>query len=274
MRDFIQPSISTSIASSSNTENEESPTATDNNQQDQAPPNQAGQAPPPIAGGTRKPGKAPKKKPALALTPEAAEISFLKQELNQAKTQITKLDTEIDDLNKTIKIQGYRLKIFEDDKNNDINSKYSDHEKDSSQPCASRNTAPVMRSTHAPCCSHTHVCCHCTGVSPHSCSSQEPKIPEGLLNKLEKLNEEVEIIKNILNSKYKESEIATPNQLTRPESTEGEDSNRMNVDDSNIETEIHVGAENISIISIEEHMPSLDIQEDLNSQVPTIQLSE
>ena len=55
-----------------------------------------------------------KKQPALALTPEAAEIAFLKQELNQAKTRITVLDSEVEDLNKTIKIQNYRLKIFED----------------------------------------------------------------------------------------------------------------------------------------------------------------
>ena len=55
--------------------------------------------------------RAKNKEPVLALTPEAAEISFLKQELNNAQTKITMLDTEIDDLNKTIKIQRQRLSV-------------------------------------------------------------------------------------------------------------------------------------------------------------------
>ena len=145
------------------------------------------------------------KQPVLALSPEAAEISFLKQELNNANTKITMLDTEIDDLSKTIKIQKLRLNIFEDAKNTKSSEKYFQevqHNKNS------RSSSPSPPScSNATCCQQPPSCCSCR-VTPRWCRCQtaihrpDPDnslVIEDLLSNVSRLSRDVETIKGSLN---------------------------------------------------------------------------
>ena len=206
------------------------------------------------------------KTPVLSKTPEEAEISFLMQELDSAKTRLTMLDSEIDDLNKTIKIQGARLKIFEENKNSNINTKYfppNEAASRTSSCCTSRLSG--SRSTCCPansCCSPQPKPCRCTNLK-----NSEPDLFK-LCQTVDVLKQDIEAIKTALKKETIDT-ISTPagsvpSSLPRTQSKSTPVNHSLS--DQNVLDTPH--AQDISTSSIEEF-----IQEpNLNCHLPTIQL--
>ena len=216
------------------------------------------------------------KKPVLALSSEQAEIAFLKQELNQATARITILDTEIDDLNKTIKIQEQRLKIFEAAQSRDISDKYPTTNiqcKPASDHCFIRHH-----------CTPTVHCCTRTATSCCQNPSNNPEnINSDILDHVEKLAVEVQLIKNMMKQSNTHQPMEQPS-LSPSHSTAGlvdNDSPTETVASPNSNTtnphrtctvmseDIQNAASDVSINSIEEFIP--EVQAHLNTQVLTIQ---
>ena len=196
------------------------------------------------------------KAPTLALTPEAAEIAFLKQELDYATTKITMLDTEIEDLNKTIKIQDSRLKIFEDEQNKRLNAQYLDPNKTAHGETQFCTTSARTCCTHSPSCPRcsTPPCCHHTGAH----HKDTYKHIQGLFK-------EVETIKNFLKDLTQSRNAKQKSRI--PQETENPDNSDKIIEDVDVDNETN----DISINSIEEFMPPITT-ETLNFQPLTNQL--
>ena len=212
---------------------------------------------------TRKPRKS--KQTVLPLSREEAEIAFLKQELGNSHTRITMLDSEIDDLNKTIKIQKARLKIFEDAKNSDASDPtYSTkHLKEGNCLATSPPTSCCRPSPPPPPC-----WCRCY---VQQCQTREPSLSQDILNQISGLATEIEAIKSTLhfkNSPDHASQDCSGSELavssTPPTPADGE---QMVVD-----TLSHEKPADISVNSIEEFLPTNHEVDNLNFNPLTIQL--
>ena len=186
----------------------------------------------------------------LALSSEEAEIAFLRQELNQATTRITILDNEIDDLNKTIKIQDQRLKIFE-----------------SSQFSQSKTTGNLSTETQSAT-YHGSVPHHCCArVVPTCCrlpSYCQEKVNPDNNEKIEELVNEIQLIKTMLQALITRLPVDSPCSSSKNE-TVGHRSTPMSQEcslngnrrdpDEIVTAEIHNSKNDVSINSIEEFIP-------------------
>ena len=211
---------------------------------------------------TRRPRKT--KEPVLALSKEDAEISFLKQELHSSQARITMLDTEIDDLNKTIKIQRARLKIFEDanNANASVASKVDKHTREGS--CV------PPPPPYTPCCYSPPRCsCRCScSAQPRPPSAPDIPLSQDILEQISGLASEIETIKHILNVQ-KPPPTASYGPIVPDSPT------LITTDDSVpmvVEADIHEAPAENSINSIEEFLPSNDDTAHLNFNPLTIQL--
>ena len=214
-------------------------------------------------------GKAKKQTPVLALTPEAAEIKFLKEELNNAITKITMLDAEIVDLNKTIKIQQSRLKIFEDNKNDKNAKKYF-----GSDIASQANSFPSSAPTcprHSCCCSRPPCCCQST---QHHV--QTPDIEAAIKT----LSEDMKMMKLLLKNStpgtgLEDSKAPDPDQQNEEETENPSMAPPPNYNErQDVTANIHENQGDVSIVSIEEFIPDIPANEtDLKCLVPTIQLN-
>ena len=237
----------------------------------------------------RKPGK-PKKQSILALSHEAAEIAFLKQELNYATTKITMLDAEISDLNKTIQIQDSRLKIFEEAKNKDCSDKFlsADHQN-------RIHTQPCPQTLHQSCFFYHPPPCHSGHVHHHEQTHRNEL--EKVLKAVEKLSEEVKIIKLIirrpldpdppdrssvqgLSHPVNESPDREPGELLcqpppSPIHRLAENTTAAGGHNDIVQVDIHEIPNNVSMSSIEEFIPSpfptRPPEDNLNLNLPTSQ---
>ena len=215
-----------------------------------------------------------KSAPSLALTPEAAEIAFLKQELNNAQTRITMLDSEVDDLNKTIKIQKARLKIFEEQQNVDSARDYFPDKAARSFPSGCLTASKPFQ--HTSCCHHPVCCCNHGHQSSSLRMSEEVLV--SLSNTVKSLsNDLVEIKSAIRQQQSSAPSVRLPTLPRSPASNEPRKAGAEKVvvhvpacNDILVEAEIHADPSNMSISSIEEFVPP-DLESDLNSIVPTSQ---
>ena len=188
------------------------------------------------------------------------------------------LDADVDDLNKTIKVQTARLKIFEAAQSNISNA---DMFKGPSRPqeacCASHNC--VCHSSCSSCCRPTKSCCcsfqPCPGISPKA------SVNEDLTLMVSNLHKDVEIIKNIL--KVNNSDIQPEGQkcskaplpTTTPASSDqrSKPPSVLLPNQMIVESEVHETPRDISISSLEEFIPSPDSRLSLNCNLLTNQLS-
>ena len=213
-----------------------------------------------------------KQQPVLALSKEEAEISFLKQELNSAQTRITLLDSEIDDLNKTIKIQKQRLKIFEESKSESCPENYSSF-------VGTRAATACQPPGHTSCClrpAPPPSCCgHCPQINRNEteCSS----ISKDILHRITILATDIERIKSTLNKDVIGS--PTPTQVTTPAGPTALPSVSAPPDSDNVEImvverdeQVHESPSDTTINSIEEFLPLPQEEINLNSNLLTIQL--
>ena len=212
----------------------------------------------------------------LALTPEAAEIEFLKQELNNARTTITLLDTEVKDLNKTISIQRARLKIFEDQQNSKSTGQYfRDQETVQTSSCTSSGRS-VARSCHTPstCCNQPMTPCCCKTISHTHSNSLPQELLANVVKSVNKLSKDFEHLKSVMAHPHDPVTVATATQtdvsvLATTRATTDNHTNEIVV-----EAEIHESPQNMSTSSIEEFLPSPDHEIPLNYQVTTSQHSQ
>ena len=107
---------------------------------------------------TATPSIAPKKKnkqKEAQISPEAAKIDYLNLELNAAKNRIAQLEATVNDRDGTIRIQKEKIKIFEENRINSVNSELLNNSKSTSSTRSDTLTSP-------PCCNpchQVHVCC-------------------------------------------------------------------------------------------------------------------
>ena len=165
------------------------------------------------------------------------------------------LDTEIVDLNKTIKIQDSRLKIFEDVQNKRLNAHYLDPNK---TPHGETQFCTSVRA----CCTHSSSCSRC---SPPPCCHHTGAHYEDTNKHIQGLIKEVEIIKNFLKD-LTQSHNAKQKSRVPPEPT-----NRDNFDEVIDDVDVDNETNDMSINSIEEFMPPITT-ETLNFQPLTNQL--
>ena len=224
-----------------------------------------------------------KKQTVLALTPEAAEIEFLKQELNNARTTITLLDTEVKDLNKTISIQRARLKIFEDQQNSKSSDQYiRDQETVQTSSCTSSGRS-VARSCHTPstCCNQPMTPCCCKTISHTHSNSLPQELLANVVKSVNKLSKDFEHLKSVMAHPHDPVTVATATQTDvsahEPVSLV-EATTRATTDNHTneiiVEADIHETPQNMSTSSIEEFLPSPNHDIPLNYQVTTSQHSQ
>ena len=214
------------------------------------------------------------KEPVLPLTPHEAEVAFLKQELGSAQTKIVMLDSEIDDLNKTIKIQQARLRILEESQNKKSHEKYFKDYQSCYGPICSE---PAPRPS-CPCAQRSFNCYHSTFSTQNDAPCSYLKT---LSNQVSKLSEDIELIKNLMNSQP--SAQLSPNIIPVPASPTSRHSPPAhpgspicNADISMISTTMKETPGDTSRVSLEEFIfsPNSTVADNLNCSVPTSQLTQ
>ena len=116
-----------------------------------------------------------KQKNSSAITKEQAEIEYLKVELNNACTEIVKLDTEIDEYKKKIVVLNARVKIMAERENEKLHGEYFPEERLSPSPLKQRYSGcppPCHAQYH---CSHQ---CHHQLNRFESCQAQQLSFPK------------------------------------------------------------------------------------------------
>ena len=153
--------------------------------------------PPPVQARNKK----TKKNNSPALTKDEAEIEYLKIELNNTRTRIVQLDSEIETFKKKITILNTRIKILSDRENDHLHAEYfpENGPRQNSFPSSKTSHCPPHHSCPHYCCQHTtQPCC-----GPHSKDMKTTTISEAELDLIKRVNEmsnQFKIIRETLDS--------------------------------------------------------------------------